>query len=226
MSSDSADKVDGALVDPDLADIVRLLRRACAVDVRVSVPARVIAFDPITCKATVRVEFLRIIDVRGEEVPDIPTLLSNVPVRFDRSAIAGTTYPITTGTTGRVVFSDRALAAWLQNGNPVAPVDPESGRMHNLADAIFECGVMTDADAIAAGPIDMTGLVVDGPLVKLGAAAAQPVILGTAFLAALSSFLTAVAGESMIHPNTATAATTLNGLITAGALVSTKVLME
>ena len=198
MSSDSADKVDGAVVDPELSDFALAIKRAIEIGLRVTAPGRVVTFDPLTCTATVRLETLRVIDVRGEDVPDIPILLSNVPVRFDRSELGGVTYPITAGvTTGHVHFTDRSLAAWLQNGNPVAPVDPESGRTHDLGDGFFEPGLMTLADAVAAGPIDVTATVLDGAaLVKLGALAndfaTKAAALTTAIDAALAAASLAV----------------------------------
>lgn len=191
MSVDDSDRVDGAAVEPTLDVLVQRLRRVIELDLRVCMPARVVTFDAATCKATVRLELLRVQEIRGEAVPDIPTIIPLVPVVLPRNAIAGVTIPILPGDTGRVVFSDRALAAWLQNGNPVAPVDPENGRAHNLADAMFEPGVFTDADAIAAGPIDMTATVVEHPaLVKLGALAVPTDFVAIAPM--LHAYLTAM----------------------------------
>ncbi len=192
--TDTSDRVDGANVDPGLEALVMLAKRLVDIELRVHAPARVVAFDPATCKATVRIEMLPVNDVRGEDVPDIPITLPMIPVRYVRASLGGATIPLVPGDTGHVSFSDRALAAWLQNGNPVAPVDPESGRCHHLGDAFFEPGLMTDADAAAAGPIDMTATVIDGAaLVKLGAAAVQFVALASLVEAQLNTLKAAIA---------------------------------
>lgn len=228
MSVASRDRADDPGVDPGLVDLAKLIKRWVDIELRVHAPARVVSFDPATCKATVRVELLPVNDVLGEDVPDIPLVLQLVPVRYQRATSGGTTIPLLPGDTGHVSFSDRALAAWLQNGNPVAPVDPESGRCHDLGDAFFEPGLMTDADAIANGPVDMTATVVDGlALVKVGANATHPTIYADAFIPIFNTFLIdliASAAPALAEVvAAATAAQTALGLVPH---VSTKALVE
>lgn len=199
MSSDSADRVDGASVEASLDALLRRWRRVIELELRVSMPARVVSFDPATAKATVRLELLQIADVRGEELPNPPDLIPMIPVEYPGASTGGLTWPLLPGDTGRIVCTDRALAAWLQTGNPVAPVDPESGRTHNLGDAIFVPGLKTDADAIAAGPIDMTATVLDGAaLVKLGAAAGPTDFVAIASL--LHTYLIAMFTAAAVAP--------------------------
>ena len=200
MSSDSADRVHGASVEASLDALLRRWRRVIELELRVSMPARVVTFDPATCKATVRLELLQIADVRGEELPNPPDLLVMIPVEYPGASTGGVTWPLLPNDTGRVVCTDRALAAWLQTGNPVAPVDPENGRTHNLGDAIFVPGLKTDADAIAAGPIDMTATVLDGAaLVKLGAGAV-PVDGAIALAQALHMYLVGLIAAGVPTP--------------------------
>jgi hypothetical protein len=107
------------------------------------------------------------------------------------------------------VCTDRALAAWLQNGNPVAPVDPESGRTHNLGDAVFVPGLKTDADAIAAGPIDLTATVLDGvALVKIGAAAAEAAAKAATLVALVDTAIAAAIAAGGGSPGSGAAAFT------------------
>ena len=190
-----SDRTDDPGPEPEIGDLIRLIKRWVDIDLRVHAAARVVEFNALTCKATVRIETLPILDVRGEDVPDIPIVLPMIPVRFVRASLGGTTIPLVPGDTGHVSFNDRALAAWLQlpPGADV-PVDPESGRCHDLGDAFFEPGLMTDADAIAAGPVDMTATVVDGAaLVKLGAGATQAVAIASLLHTYLTAMFTAAA---------------------------------
>lgn len=221
-----ADRTDDPGPEPEIGDLVRLIKRWVDLTLRVHAPARVVAFDPLTCKATVRIELLPILDVRGEDVPDIPLVLPMIPVRYARASLGGTTIPLVPGDTGHVSFSDRALAAWLQLPPGVdIPVDPESGRCHDLGDAFFEPGLMTDAAAIAAGPIDMTATVVDGAaLVKLGAAAAQPVLLA-GVLTALQTFAGSLSAAANIAA-VAAAGTALQTALALPGLTTTKTLAE
>ena len=187
MSFDSRDGVDGSQPLPSLETMIQRILRFVDITLRVSMPARVITFDPATRKANLKLELLRIIDVQGEDVPDIPTIIPLVPVRFPRGALGKVEFPILPNDTGHVIFTDRALAAWLQNGNPFAPVDPENGRAHALGDAIFEPGLLTDADAIA-DPVDMTSTVIDGAaLVKIGGLATEFAAKGTSLATAATT---------------------------------------
>jgi hypothetical protein len=191
MSFDSSDTVDGVAVSASLTHLLKLWQRNLELELRVSAPARVLAFNPITGTADVRIENLPIKDIAGEAVPDLPILLSGIPVEFPRSGGDGTTFPLLPASTGRVIFSDRALAAWLQTGNPGIPVDPESGRAHNLGDAVFVPGLMTIADTASAGPVDITATVVDGTaLVKIGGLAAEFALKGTSLAATASTLQT------------------------------------
>jgi len=73
-----------------------------------------------------------------------------------------------------VHFADRALDQWYLKG---IPVDPEDGRAHDLADAVFVPGLHPDAKTKAA--TDLTAYVIEHPTrVRLGRTA-----LDTAFVA-------------------------------------------
>lgn len=236
MSSDSADRVDGIAVDASLDALLRRLRRVIELELRVSMPARIVTFvpgspgpPPVRPSATVRLELLQIADVRGEEIPNPPDIITMIPVEYPGASTGGVTFPLLPGDTGRCVFTDRALAAWLQTGNPVAPVDPESGRTHNLGDAVFVPGLKTDADAIAAGPVDMTATVLDGAaLVKIGAGAADFAAQANVLVSAIDA---ALAAASLAVVPTDGGAASFTAFTTAwnaakGSIAATKAMVE
>lgn len=183
------DSVDGASAAETLHIWIERLRRNIELDLRVSMPARVVAYDPTLQKATVRIELLPIKYVGDDEIPDVPIVLTQIPVRWPRSmgGLCYQTMPVLPADTGHVLFTDRSLSVWLLTGNPVAPVDPVTGRTHALSDAFFEPGLHTDADAITP-PTDLTAHVIEGPLVKIGAGA-LPVTGSLALAQALHTYL-------------------------------------
>lgn len=228
MTADAKDKVDGESPVAQLETLLAHTRRGVELDLRVSAPATVLAFNPITRRADVMLAFLPVIYVEDEEVPQAPIVCPQVPVLMPGDSLSYVTTPILPGSTGLVVFADRCLAKFLVDG---VPGDPINGRAHSLGDGLFlPCPI-----GPAVAPVDPTGTVVEGTLVKLGAAATQPAILGTAFAAALATYLTAVstaastwAGLAPGAPAFALALQAANTAFAAAiaATLSTKVLIQ
>lgn len=205
MTTDSKDKVDGSSAALEQLDgLLALTRRGIELDLRVAAPATVLSFNPITRRADVTLAFLPVLFVEDEEVPQAPIVCPQVPVLMLGDTVSYVRNPILPGATGLVVFADRCLARFLLSG---IPEDPINGRTHSLGDGLFiPCPIGPTA---AAQPVDPTGIVVEGTLVKLGAAATQPAVLGTAFAAAFGTYSAAIASAAATF---ATAATTWAGL--------------
>lgn len=170
--NDDTDHVDGAAPEAALKDLMDRVTRCLELGLRVALPARVIAYTPATQLADLRVELLPVGELEGEDFPQPPVLLPQVPVAWPRTSLGYLTLPLVPGDTGLVVFSDRSLSVWRVTGNEVAPVDPLIGRTHNLGDAVFFPGLHTDTDPIAP-PTSLAATVLEGPLVQLGVGATQ-----------------------------------------------------
>lgn len=216
-SQDRRDNLDADPAEPSLADLIARLRRRINIELRVAMPARVVTYNALTQRADVTLELLpvRYDEVTGAEVPEPPIAIPDVPVRFLASPVGYVSVGIVPGTTGHVIFMDRAIDAWLKAG---VPVDPLLGRTHDLADAVFEPGLHADTAPLSPPP-SVIGAVVHGAQVQLGANATSSVILGTEFLAALATYLGVAAGD----PVSGAAATALMNLITAGTFHSQRV---
>ncbi len=187
-AQDDRDGVDATPVTrATLEDLLRIWRRSIELELRVSAPARVVTYDAATQRATVQLEFLPVAYVGDDEVPQAPILIPGAAVRWLGGSLGYVTTPLVPGDTGHVVFSDRCLSVWLQQG---APVDPLNSRTHDLADAVFEPGLRNSTNAITP-PTDLTATVVEGPLVKLGATA-QAGTGAIALAQALHTYLVAV----------------------------------
>lgn len=173
MSTDDKDKVDGAGALAQLDDLLRLHRRALELDLRVAMPATVLAYNPATQRADVQLGLVPVLFVGDDEVPQPPIVCPQVPVLWVGGSLGYVTTPLVPGDSGLVIFADRCLARWLLTG---APEDPINGRTHSLGDGIFLPGVRATPTQIEP-PTDLTASVVEGPLVRLGSAASSGVVL-------------------------------------------------
>lgn len=196
-------------VSPDvsLADLLLLLKKRVEFDLHVSAPATVVAYEPVTRMAQVTLGYIGVTAIADVEAPLPPTILLNVPVAQPQSTTGWSTIPITPGTTGNVVFSDRGLQKWISSATIATPaVDPVTDRAHSPSDGVFYPGLIP-TPAAATTPHDNTAAVVEGPLVKLGAASTDFVIKGTTyavaeatFLAGFSAWFTALAANMVAFP--------------------------
>lgn len=183
------DKVDGDAPRPELPDVLNLFRRAIELGLRVSMPGHVTAYDPATQRATVQLGLLPVRFVEGEEVPDPPLVLPQIPVAWPGGSLGYVTTPLLPGDTGLVVFSDRCMSLWLLNGGPT---DPVNGRTHELGDGVFVPGLRNATNPIAP-PTALDATVVHGPLVRLGATGTEFALRGTALAATALSLSTVLA---------------------------------
>lgn len=114
---------------------------------RVSLPGIVQSFDPVTCTCTVQPAIAgQGIDAKGQVQSAPLPLLTDVPVIFPRGGGCTITFPVKAGDECLVIFSDRCIDFWWQNGGVQEPVDP---RQHDLSDAFAIVGPQSQAQKIS-----------------------------------------------------------------------------
>ncbi|OWY78835.1 Gp138 family membrane-puncturing spike protein [Pantoea sp. AMG 501] len=114
---------------------------------RVSLPGIVQSFDPATCTCTVQPAIAgQGVDEKGQIQSAPLPLLTDVPVYFPRGGGCTITFPVKAGDECLVVFSDRCIDFWWQNGGVQEPVDP---RQHDLSDAFAFVGPQSQAQKIS-----------------------------------------------------------------------------
>ncbi|MDU6434808.1 MAG: Gp138 family membrane-puncturing spike protein [Pantoea sp.] len=113
---------------------------------RVSMPGIIQSFDPIACTCTVQPAISgQVADEAGAFKSAPLPLLVDVPVVFPRGGGCTITFPVKAGDECLVVFSDRCIDFWWQNGGVQEPVDP---RQHDLSDAFAFIGPQSQAEVI------------------------------------------------------------------------------
>lgn len=179
-------------------------------DVHTAIPVRVVKYDESTQKVDVQPLIKRAFTDETEQriVQSLPVIPS-VPVVFPGAGKWRMTFPITTQTTGCLIFCEASLDQWLQQGGEVDPLDD---RKHSLADGMFYPGLRDFAHALKSAPVDrMTigddegnQIHIDSTSIKIGSnipAEIDKVVLSTVLSSFLNSFTAVFTAH--VHPTTA-----------------------
>lgn len=203
--------------EPEIADLHREADRAVKLAIRTHTVATVIVYDPATQTADVAVDILTVIkdlNVRPSVVNpnpvhvQDPVVLKGIPVHWPQGSLGSySTMPLLPGAKGMLHVSDRSLEAWKIGGIPTEPV---AAWTHNLADSVFHPGDYTTPGLIP--PTDQTAHVIEGPLIKLGYLALEPVLKGTTVAAAMTAYTAAVAAAGAVHAGVVPPTSITNGL--------------
>ena len=104
-------------------------------DMHICMPAKIVVYDFKTRKATVQPALNQ--KYNDGEVVELP-VIHNVPVIHPAAGGASITLPVKKDDPVLLVFSERSLEEWLQNGNQNTPDDP---RQNDLTDAVAHLGL-------------------------------------------------------------------------------------
>lgn len=114
---------------------------------RVSMPGIVQSFNPDTVTAVVQPAIKGYEpDSNGVNQSTTLPLLVDVPVVFPRGGGCTLTFPVKAGDECLVIFADRCIDFWWQNGGVQEPVDD---RVHDLSDAFCIVGPQSQAQKIS-----------------------------------------------------------------------------
>jgi hypothetical protein len=118
-----------------------------ATQLRVAMPGIIQSFnaDAVTCTVLPAIKGNDSGTSGDRESADLP-LLVDVPVIFPRGGGVTMTFPIKAGDECLLVFGDRCIDFWWQNGGVQEPVD---SRQHDLSDAFAIIGPQSQAKKIS-----------------------------------------------------------------------------
>lgn len=186
---DTKNNLDAEPAEPTMQDTVPRIQRKIGMELRVSNPAHVLAFDPVAETVDVSLGHLPVeyqeTPAGTVETPSAPMTIRGVPIVYPGAATAWVTFPVDTGSTGILIHTDRALLPWRESAVP-GPVDPVFGRTHNLGDAVFIPGLAQTVTPRTT-PVNPAALTLEGPLIQAGATAT----LGLAIASQLHTYLVA-----------------------------------
>ena len=120
---------------PELADVLNTLKDDILKSMNCVKIGTIKKFSATKKTAEVQLAFKRVLP--DNTIKSMPVLV-DCPVFTPQGGGAALTLPITAGDECLVLFSDRNIDAWFQNGGEAAPFD---GRLHDLSDGIALVGV-------------------------------------------------------------------------------------
>nr|WP_208295340.1 Gp138 family membrane-puncturing spike protein [Serratia plymuthica] len=127
--------------------VLKALADSVSTGLRVACPGIIQSFNADAVTATIQPAVKAPVrQADGSVVSVALPLLVDVPVHFQRGGGVTLTFPITEGDECLVIFSDRCIDYWWQNGGVQEPVDP---RQHHLADAFALVGPQSQAKKIS-----------------------------------------------------------------------------
>jgi len=109
-------------------------------DINCCLPAIIDSYDHNTCKAQVEIPLVK--RFRNGETTNYPAF-ADVPVMFPTGSDCGIRYPLNKGDSGILLFADRAIDRYIQDGEVGVP---DSRRKHAMSDAIFIPGLVPFAN--------------------------------------------------------------------------------
>lgn len=131
----------------DQQHLLEVFRHTISSQLRVAMPGIVQSFDAskVTCVVQPAIKGV-LTDSKGNVQSVNLPLLVDVPVVFPRGGGVTMTFPIKSGDECLVVFADRCIDFWWQNGGIQEAIDP---RQHDLSDAFAFIGVQSQKQKIS-----------------------------------------------------------------------------
>jgi hypothetical protein len=169
---------------PTIQEVIRRAIEANREELHTALPGRVQKFDKARNTADIIPQLRRALE-RADgtfQLEDLP-IIPDVPIAWPRGGGGSKfiTWPLVAGDPVQLIFNERDIGLWREQGEPGAPGD---NRCHTLAGAVaVPSGLAAKGDLIAAGDVSDTHVVI-GDSVMLGSASAgESIILGDAFKA-------------------------------------------
>jgi hypothetical protein len=152
------------IIPPTLADVLFNLKQDIFSTMNCVKIGKIIKFDGTKKTAQIQILFKRVLP--DGTIQSLP-LLVDCPVLTPQGGGGALQFPIAAGDQCLVLFSDRRIDEWLQNGAEAAPGD---GRMHDLSDGIAIVGLNALNSSLPAYPTNKVLMTYQGSTVELDAA--------------------------------------------------------
>ncbi len=188
------------IVEPTLIEALQALKSDVFKNLYCHVPGRIQSFDP--SKKTAAVPLLFSTQLPDETIVNYQ-VLADCPVFTPQGGGGAFQAPISAGDPCLVVFADRNIDAWFNNGSsPAVPFDQlggQPGRMHDLSDGMCFVGFNTLSDALPAYSADELRMIIGLSKVAISKATGLVTIKGPALslLQALTALTTALAAATI-----------------------------
>lgn len=187
------------IVEPTLIEALQALKSDVFKNLYCHVPGRIESFDG--SKKTAAVQLLFATQLPDGTIVNYPILV-DCPVFTPQGGGGAFQAPIAAGDPCLVVFADRNIDAWFQNGSVAVPFDQvggQPGRMHDLSDGMAFVGFNSLADALPAYSLDELRMIMGTTKVAISKETGLVTIANTAttLLQILQSLITVLEGATI-----------------------------
>lgn len=203
------------IIDPELSDVLALQKLDVFASLNCVKIGQITAFDGETKTATIQILFKR--QLPDGKAVSYPVLL-DCPVFTLQGGGGLLQMPIAAGDQCIVLFSDRCIDNWYQNGSQAVP---SSTRMHDMSDGIALVGINALNSDLPTYPTDRVTLSYQGTSFEVtstgwnfvGVGGAEITIDDDIDLTANAGGEIALTDKVLLKNNATTLLTLLNGLI-------------
>lgn len=123
------------------------IQQAISAGIRVAMPGIVVSFDADAVTAVIQPAIKGYEpDANGNQISISMPQLVDVPIAFPRGGGVTLTFPVKPGDECELIFNDRCIDFWWQNGGEQEPVHP---RQHHIGDAVALLAPMSQAKKIS-----------------------------------------------------------------------------
>lgn len=144
-----------------LAEVLETTFKTLTEDLHTCMPGVVETYDYKTETATIKPLLKKaLLNDTFEELP----ILVNVPIKFQRSTIAGLTFGLNRGDGVLIIFSERSLEKWKSIGTLTEPGDP---RRFDLSDGIALPGLFSRAQTTLSKNNDDVSIHNNGQIITI-----------------------------------------------------------
>ena len=183
--------------DPSLSDVIDLHIDAKLQNLHTAMPGKIVSYD--FSKNLAKIQPLIKRKYRDQPSATNLPIITNVPVMHPRMGKASVRLPIKTGDNGLIIFMERSLDSWIDDGNAVDPLDD---RKHSISDAVFYPGMESTKNPMAI-PANKNSLTVlnDKMMVELkpgGKIKIKNLTTGAEVLSLFDELITALQAEPFV----------------------------
>ena len=136
------------IIEPTIAELMQALKADVFKNLYCHTPGRIQSFNTATKTASIQILFAT--QLPDGSVMNYPILVS-CPVYTPQGSGGAFQAPISAGDPCLIVFADRNIDAWFQNGSAAVPFDQvggQPGRQHDISDGMAFVGFNSMADAL------------------------------------------------------------------------------
>lgn len=198
-----------SILEPSLYDALQSLKLDIFRSLNCVKVGRIAGFNAAKRTVEVQILFKRLLP-NGLSVSN--PLLVDVPVFTLQGGGAALQLPVLAGDQCLLLFSDRNLDAWFENG---AEAVPFTGRAHDLSDGIALVGLNALTSTLAAQPALEARLSYGGGLVSINAAGLISIQSPTQSLSTAMAIFLAAVGSATTVAQISAAATALQAALVA-----------